>query len=48
MGDSLVHVGGLGDAMDDVIGPMVNKTVKVRATRDKRGKYRLSDIELDE
>jgi len=42
-----VHVVGLGDAMDDVIGPMVNKTVKVLAIREK-GSIRLRDIELGE
>ena len=43
------HVVGLGDAMDDVIGPMVNKLVKVRVQRrGKRGKLHLNDIELDQ
>ena len=42
------HVVGLGDAMDDVIGPMVNKRVKVIAIRDARGAIRFRDIELDE
>ncbi len=41
------HVVGLGDAMDDVIGPMVNKNVKVLVLRGK-GSIRLRDIELDE
>jgi len=41
------HVVGLGDAMDDVIGPMVNKTVKVLVVREK-GAIRFRDIELDE
>jgi len=42
------HVVGLGDAMDDVIGPMINKRVKVTAVRDTRGTIRFRDIELDE
>jgi len=42
-----VRVNGLGDAMDDVIGPMVNKPVKVRVTR-KIGSVRFLDIELDD
>ena len=42
------HVVGLGDAMDDVIGPMVNKTVKVLVVRTVRGPIRFRDIELDE
>lgn len=41
------HVVGLGDAMDDVIGPMVNRTVKVLVVRGK-GSIRFRDIELDE
>jgi hypothetical protein len=43
-----VHVAGLGDAMDDVIGPMVNKMVKVQAVRRASGAFRFRDIELDE
>jgi len=43
-----VHVLGLGDTMDDVIGPMVNKRVKVIAGREAKGSLRLRDIELDE
>lgn len=42
-----IHVVGLGDAMDDVIGPMVNKTVKVLVVRGKAA-IRFRDIELDE
>ena len=42
------HVVGLGDAMDDVIGPMINKRVKVTAVQDTRGTIRFRDIELDE
>jgi hypothetical protein len=42
------HVVGLGDAMDDVIGPMVNKRVKVLVVRAARGTIRFRDIELDE
>jgi len=43
-----VHVAGLGDAMDDVIGPMVNRPVKVRVVREHRGTIRFRDIELDD
>jgi hypothetical protein len=43
-----LHVAGLGDAMDDVIGPMVNKTVKVQVVRRATGPLRFRDIELDE
>ena len=43
-----LHIVGLGDAMDDVIGPMVNKSVKVRVIRGNKGPIRFRDIELDE
>ena len=42
------HVVGLGDAMDDVIGPMVNKKVRVQVVRRASGPLRFRDIELDE
>jgi hypothetical protein len=47
-GGQTVHVVGLGDTMDDVIGPMVNKRVKVFAVLEPKGSLRLRDIELDE
>jgi hypothetical protein len=43
-----VHVTGLGDAMDDLIGPMVNRTVKVQIIRKTNGPVRFRDIELEE
>ena len=43
-----VHIVGLGDALDDVIGPMVNKAVKVQIARDAKGTVRLRDIEPNE
>lgn len=43
-----MHIEGLGDAMDDVIGPMVNKRVKVSTVRSAKGKVSFRDIELDE
>ena len=46
-GNSL-HVIGLADTMDDVIGPMVNKRVKVLVVRAARSSIRFRDIELDE
>ncbi len=42
-----LHIVGLGDAMDDVIGPMVNKAVKVQIVRTAKD-IRFRDIELDE
>jgi len=43
------HVDGLSEAVDDIIGPMVNRKVVVRAKRARRGKsLRFVDIELEE
>jgi hypothetical protein len=39
---------GVGDTIDDVIGPMVNHDVVVRARRGKRGALMFVDIEPDE
>ncbi|WP_262027238.1 hypothetical protein [Microvirga sp. Mcv34] len=43
-----VHISGLQETVDDVIGPMVNKRVVVRATKGKRSQLKFVDIELDE
>lgn len=43
-----VEVRQLSQAVDDVIGPMVNKTVTVRAIKNRRGELRFTDIELTE
>ena len=43
-----LHIVGLCDAMDDVIGPMVNKRVKVQITRRPKEGILFRDIELDE
>ena len=40
------HVVGLQDAVDDVIGPMVNRSVVVRAIRASQKKLTFLDIEL--
>lgn len=42
-----VHVDGLSDAVDDVIGPMVNRPVIVQAKRTKK-RLRFVDIELED
>src|SRR5262249_20286726 len=42
-----LHIVGLAEAMDDVIGPMINKTVKVQVVRSAKG-LRFRDLELDE
>jgi len=46
--DEHSRVEGLGDAMDDLIGPMVNKKVKVHVIRKATGPLRFRDIELEE
>src|SRR5262249_26019953 len=46
--DRSLHVEGLKDALDDVIGPMVNRQVIVRAVKSGKAKLRFVDIELDE
>lgn len=41
-----MHVVGLQDAVDDVIGPMVNRSVVVRVIRVSQKKLKFLDIEL--
>lgn len=41
-----LHVEGLQDAVDDVIGPMVNRSVVVRVIRSPQKKLKFLDIEL--
>lgn len=41
-----MHIEGLKDAVDDVIGPMVNRSVLVRAVRASPKKLQFVDIEL--
>jgi len=43
-----VHIAGLKDTVDDLIGPMVNRRVIVRATKSVKNRLRFIDIELDE
>jgi hypothetical protein len=43
-----VRVNNVGEATDDVIGPMVNHSVIVQALKDKKGKLHFRDIERDE
>ena len=42
-----IHIDGLTEAVDDVIGPMVNRPVIVQVMR-KKGGWRFLDIELDD
>lgn len=41
-------VAGVGEVVDDLIGPMVNKEVKVRVRKGKRGSLMFVDIEQNE
>src|SRR5690606_23174309 len=43
---NVMHIEGLRDTVDDVIGPMVNRYVSVRATRTSKNKLKFVDIEL--
>ena len=43
-----VHIVGLKDTVDDVVGPMVNRQVIVRAAKVSKDKLQFIDIELDE
>jgi hypothetical protein len=42
------HVKGVGEAVDDIIGPMVNRDVKVSVRIGRRGELLLIDIERQE
>lgn len=46
--NQLIHISGVGETVDDVIGPMVNHAVVVQATVDSRGVHRFQDIEPDD
>jgi len=41
-----IHINGLQDAVDNVIGPMVNRSVIVRAVRGSKNEFKFVDIEL--
>ncbi len=42
------RVKGVGEAIDDIIGPMVNREVRVRVRRGKRAELLFVDIEREE
>jgi hypothetical protein len=44
----IVHVDGLNEAVDDVIGPMVNRPVIVQVKRKPRGRWQFQDIEPED
>jgi hypothetical protein len=43
-----IRVANVGEALDDVIGPMVNHSVVVQALRDKKDKLHFRDIERED
>lgn len=43
-----VRIWNVGEALDDVIGPMVNHPVDVQALKDNKGKLHFRDIEREE
>jgi hypothetical protein len=43
-----IHITGVGETIDDVIGPMVNHEVVVLAILDAKGLYKFRDIESDD
>lgn len=46
--DTFLHISGVGETVDDVIGPMVNHSVAVSTLRDSKGAYSFQDIELED
>lgn len=48
IGSDHVKVINVSEAVDDIIGPMVNKQVLVRVARDQKGKLLFRDIEPDD
>ena len=48
VGDEHKRVVQVGEAVDDIIGPMVNRPVLVQVVRDARGKFHFRDIEADD
>ena len=43
-----IKISGVGETVDDVIGPMVNHSVLVHVFRDGKGAFDFRDIELDD
>lgn len=46
--DKPVHISGVLETVDDVIGPMVNHAVVVHVSRNVKGTFMFRDIELDD
>lgn len=46
--DAPIRISGVGETVDDVIGPMVNHSVVVHVSRDRKSTYTFRDIELED
>ena len=46
--DAPIRISGVGETVDDVIGPMVNHSVVVHVSRDRKSTYSFRDIELED
>jgi hypothetical protein len=48
VGDKHIRVTEVGEAVDDLIGPLINRPVVVQTIKDSHGRYRFRDIEVDD
>ena len=48
VGTESIKIGEVSEAVDDVIGPMVNRPVIAHVVQDSGGRYHFRDIEVDE
>ncbi|MCR1767724.1 hypothetical protein [Burkholderia glumae] len=48
MSGKSIHIDGVKDSIDDIIGPMMNKQVVVHVLKLPKGKLKFVDIELEE
>jgi len=46
--DAPIRISGVGETVDDVIGPMVNHSVVVHVSRDRKSTYTFRDIEIED
>lgn len=46
--DAPIRISGVGETVDDVIGPMVNHSVVVHVSSDRKSTYTFRDIELED
>ncbi len=48
VGEEVRRISGVGETVDDVIGPMVNHRVIVQVEKQRGGTFKFRDIELDD